>query len=106
MDVSIVACGGISDVRHNGNNLGEVDLPRTVEIDRLLTRQHGVTVEQLATMLNVSTKTIRRDLDTMHRLYGRRLIVDVGQHGRKTYRIDAENRIFARWVAGRVNLLV
>lgn len=93
-------------MKHNGKVLDLVELPRLVAIDRLLSRKQGATVEQLAKILGVCHKTIRRDLDVLRRLYGaRRLEVITGQHGRKTYRIDESKRIFSPWVSGRVKYL-
>ncbi len=93
-------------MRINGNNLGEVDLPRMVAMERLLCRPGGATIEQLAKSLDVNPKTIRRDMDVLRRLYGaRRLEVTTGQHGRKTYHVEPGERIFAPWVSSRVKCL-
>jgi len=83
-----------------------VDLPRLVEIDRLLSHAKGVTVAELAERFGVSTKTIYRDLELCKLLYGRRLSFSEERHNRRRYRIDADNRMFAPWVQARTKLLV
>ena len=52
-------------------------------------RQLGVTVQDLARELEVSIKTVRRDLIGLRRL-GFPLQETTGEHGRKTWRVDAK----------------
>lgn len=54
----------------------------------LCTRHYGVTVKDLAHELNVSEKTIRRDLDTFQTV-GFPLNETVGEFGRKTWHIES-----------------
>jgi len=53
----------------------------------LCARHHGITVKELSETLQVSDKTIRRDLETFQ-LAGFPLAESVEDHGRKKWRID------------------
>lgn len=64
-------------------------LARQWTLLRMLSAQrYGVSVEEAAAELQVTDKTIRRDL-TLFRQLGFRLEVTVGERGRKRYRLDA-----------------
>jgi predicted DNA-binding transcriptional regulator YafY len=58
----------------------------------LCARHHGATVKELVQEMDVSEKTIRRDLETFQTA-GFPLKESVGRFGRKTWHIDADNHV-------------
>lgn len=55
----------------------------------LVQRRFGLTVAELADEMNVSQKTIRRDLELL-RDVGLPIVETVGSHGRKSWRAEAQ----------------
>lgn len=88
-------------MKRQGKKIEMVDLPRLVELDRLLALGKGVTVSELVERFKVSSKTVYRDLELCKMLYGRRLSFVEERYNRRRYRIDAVDRVFAPWVDSR-----
>jgi len=59
-----------------------------IVLQTLCARHYGATVREIAAEMNVSEKTIRRDLETFQRA-GFPLQETVGEHGQKKWRLDA-----------------
>jgi hypothetical protein len=96
---------GAAAMKRQGKLMEMVDLPRLVELDRMLARDKGVTVAELAQRFQVSTKTAYRDIELCKLLYGRRLSFTEERHNRRRYRIDGADRLFATWVRSRTQRL-
>lgn len=79
-----------------------MNIQRLARLDHALASDLGVILQQFAALEGISTRSVRRDLDTLREMGGS-IPRGVSEGELTLFRYDDGCRVFAEWIDGREN---